>query len=87
MRAGKIPLIIFLVAIAITVPSIIIFYAPVDGEELHVVIDPDPQLDPEPTECTGMSSTDKILCDKLDKILENQEQIMDSLSDIYDLGS
>jgi len=79
---NKVPFIIFLAAIAITVPTMIIFYAPVDGEELSVVIDP------EPTDCVmGMSGTHKLLCKKLDKILENQEQIKDSLSDIYDLGS
>ncbi len=78
---NKIPFLIFLAAIAITVPSMIIFYAPVDGAELE-------EVDPEPTDCVmGMSGTHKLLCKKLDMILENQEQIKDSLSDIYDLGS
>ena len=84
---NKVPFIIFLAAIAITVPTMIIFYAPVDGEELSVVIDPDPQPDPEPTECTGMSSADKILCDKLAKILENQEVIFENQEKIFDLIS
>lgn len=91
---NKIPFIIFLVAIAITVPSMIIFYAPVDGEEIKIQIggkysdySVDPEPDPEPTECIGMSSTDKILCKKLDKILENQQIIFENQEKIFDLIS
>ena len=59
----KIPFVLFLVAVAVTISSIIIFYE-VNGEELNVEIGP--------TNCNvGMSSVDKILCKKLDKIIEN----------------
>jgi hypothetical protein len=77
----KVPLILFIVALAITIPSMIIFYdVNVNGEELNVEIGP--------TNCNvGMSSVDKILCKKLDKILENQEAIIDHLTDIYDMNS
>jgi len=64
---GKIPLILFFVALAITIPSMIIFYAPVDGEEIEIQIGgtySDYSVDPEPTDCMGMSSTDEILCKK-----------------------
>jgi len=78
---NKIPLIIFFVAIAITIPTMIIFFSPdnANGEE---------QIDPEPTNCaTGMSYANKVLCDKLDEILKNQEVIIDHLEDIYDMNS
>ncbi len=78
---NKIPLIIFFVAIAITIPTMIIYFPPdnADGEE---------QIDPEPTNCAmGMSSANKVLCDKLDEILKNQEVIIDHLEDIYDMNS
>lgn len=75
----RIPVIIFLIAIAITVPSMIIFYSPVNGEQ---------EIDPEPTNCeVGMSSVDRILCKKLDKIAANQELMIELLNDIYDMGS
>ncbi len=32
-------------------------------------------------------STNKLLCEKLDKIIENQEVIKDYLSDLYDMES
>ncbi len=32
-------------------------------------------------------STNKILCEKLDKIIENQEVIIDQLTEIYDMES
>jgi len=87
----KVPLILFFVALAITIPSIIIFYSPVNGEEIQIQIGgiySEYSVDPEPTNCeTGMSSVDNILCKKLDKILENQEVIIDYLSDIYDMNS
>jgi len=88
---SKIPLILFFVALAITIPSMIIFYAPVDGEEIKIQIGgkySDYSIDPEPTNCAmGMSSVDKILCQKLDKILENQEVIFENQEKIFDLIS
>jgi len=91
----NIPMIIFLVALAITIPSIIIFYAPVDGEEIEIQIggkysehSVDPEPDPEPSDCEGIkSSTDRLLCMKLNKILENQEVIFENQEEIFDLIS
>lgn len=74
----RIPFIIFIVAIAITVPSMIIFYSSsldANGEELNVEVNP---------KC---GSTNKILCEKLDHILNNQEIIKEQLAEIYDLNS
>lgn len=90
-KMNKIPLIIFFVALAITIPSMIIFYSPVNGEEIEIQIGgkySEHSVDPEPTECSmGMSSVDKILCKKLDKIIENQEVIFENQERIFDLIS
>jgi len=88
------PIIIFTVAIAITIPSIIIFSNDQEDPELYVVestestenVDSEP--DPEPSDCVGIkSSTDRLLCMKLNKILENQEVIFENQREIYDLIS
>ena len=86
---NKIPLILIFVALAIIIPSILIFYAPVVGEEYRIQIGGNysDSVDPEPTECMGMSSTQKLLCKKLDKILENQEIIFENQEKIFDLIS
>ncbi len=75
----RIPFIIFLVAIVVTIPTMIIllpYETPnANGEELNVEINP---------KC---GSTNKILCEKLDHILHNQELIKEQLAEIYDLNS
>jgi len=45
-------------------------------------------IDPEPSDCVGIkSSTDRLLCMKLNKILENQEVIFENQEEIFDLIS
>ncbi len=54
-----------------------------------------PEIESIPTLEKGMAeamvsdcgSTNKILCEKLDKIIENQEIIKDQLTEIYDMES
>ncbi len=90
----RIPFIIFIVAIVVTIPTVIILHETnANGEEINIQIggnfsEVDPEPDPEPTDCNmGMSSVDNLLCKKLDKILENQEVLFENQEKIFDLIS